>query len=138
MFCCEFVAAMEANYLEYKQFEDSNDTLCDIVECLILLVNSTVTMRVLTKDELIIAFFDEDYFAKFLVQKLKSGLSWNVFVTAFVLFVAVVLKISNDTANGFYHLNKLQNVVRKYRITDWIANQPGKWTAFVQYCKQVC
>ncbi|KAH3741688.1 hypothetical protein DPMN_048413 [Dreissena polymorpha] len=72
MFSCEFVAAMVANYLECKQFEDSNDTLCDIVECVILLVNSTVTMHVLTKDELTIACFDEDYFAELLEQKLNK------------------------------------------------------------------
>ncbi|KAH3774866.1 hypothetical protein DPMN_176259 [Dreissena polymorpha] len=138
MFSCEFVAAMVANYLECKQFEDSNDTLCDIVECVILLVNSTVTMHVLTKDELTIACFDEDYFAELLEQKLNNGLSWDVFVTAFVLFAAVVREISNYNAEGFYHLNKLQNVFRKYRLTDWVANQPGKWSSFVQYCKRVC
>ncbi|KAH3725969.1 hypothetical protein DPMN_051824 [Dreissena polymorpha] len=138
MFSCEFVAAMVANYLECKQFEDSNDTLCDIVECVILLVNSTVTMHVLTKDELTIACFDEDYFAELLEQKLNSGLSWDVFVTAFVLFVAVVNELSKYNLEGFYHLVKIQDVFRKYRLTDWVANQPGKWTSFVQYCKRVC
>jgi len=95
-------------------------------------------MHVLTKDELTIACFDEDYFAELLEQKLNNGLSWDVFVTAFVLFAAVVREISNYNAEGFYHLNKLQNVFRKYRLTDWVANQPGKWTSFIQYCKRVC
>ena len=72
MFCSEFVAAMVANYLECKQFEDSNDSLCDIVECVILLVNSTVTMHVLTKYDLINSCVDEDYFAELLEQKLRQ------------------------------------------------------------------
>ncbi|KAH3697480.1 hypothetical protein DPMN_037977 [Dreissena polymorpha] len=138
MLSCEFVAAMVANYLECKQFEDSNDSLCDIVECVILLVNSTVTMHVLTKYDLINSCVDEDYFAELLEQKLNSGLSWDVFVTAFVLFVAVVHERSKYNLEGFYHLVKIQDVFRKYRLNDWVEKQPGKWNAFVHYCKHVC
>ncbi len=138
MFSCEFVAAMVANYLECKQFEDSNDSLCDIVECVILLVNRTVTMHVLTKYDLINSCVDKDYFAELLEQKLNSGLSWDVFVTAFVLFVAVVHERSKYNLEGFYHLVKIQDVFRKYRLNDWVEKQPGKWNAFVDYCKHVC